>query len=116
MTDVKNRTTYAEQIEKLRSRGCLIRNEAACEDVLKNIGYYRLSAYFLPFKNVDGSYQKDLTFERVYNIYEFDRKLRNLLFAAIEVIEVSFRARIAYSSSFLSTALPLIAIPIIQVV
>lgn len=99
MTDVKNHTTYAEQIRKLRSRGCLIRNEAACEDVLKNVGYYRLSAYFLPFKNVDGSYQEDLTFERVYNIYEFDRKLRNLLFAAIEVIEVSFRARIAYFHS-----------------
>jgi abortive infection bacteriophage resistance protein len=66
---------------------------------LKNIGYYRLSAYFLPFKRDDDNYTEGLSFERVYHIYEFDRKLRNLLFAAIEVIEVSLRARIAYFHS-----------------
>ncbi len=99
MSDVKNHTTYVEQIEKLRSRGCLIGDEIVCENILRNVGYYRLSAYFLPFKSNDGKYQEGLTLERVYNIYEFDRKLRNLLFAAIEVVEVSFRARIAYFHS-----------------
>ena len=41
----------------------------------------------------------NLSFERVYRIYEFDRKLRNLLFAAIEVIEVSLRTRLAHFHS-----------------
>jgi abortive infection bacteriophage resistance protein len=67
---------------------------------LKNVGYYRLSAYFLPFKREDGSYAEGITFERIYNIYEFDRKLRDLFFAAIEVIEVSLRARLSYYHSF----------------
>ena len=40
-----------------------------------------------------------LSFERVYRIYEFDRKLRNLLFSAIEVIEVSLRTRLAHFHS-----------------
>jgi abortive infection bacteriophage resistance protein len=99
MIDVKKHATYAEQIDKLRSRGCIIYDNAVCENILENVGYYRLSAYFLPFKKDDGSYQDGLTFERIYRIYEFDRKLRNLLFAAIEVVEVSLRARLAYFHS-----------------
>lgn len=99
MSQVKQHITYEEQIEKLRSRGCVIRDSAACKNILENIGYYRLSAYFLPFKKKDGSYAEGLPFEKVYHIYEFDRKLRNLLFAAIEVIEVHFRTRLAYFHS-----------------
>lgn len=99
MSQVKQHITYEEQIEKLRSRGCVINDRAACKSILENIGYYRLSAYFLPFKKKDGSYIEGLSFERVYHIYEFDRKLRNLLFAAIEVIEVHLRTQLAYFHS-----------------
>ena len=99
MSEVKRHYTYAEQIEKLRSRGCIITDDAVCERKLQHIGYYRLSAYFLPFKKDDNRYTDGLTFDKVYHIYEFDRKLRNLLFAAIEVIEVSLRARLAYFHS-----------------
>ena len=96
---IKEHSSYTEQITKLRSRGCIITDDAACEQILKHIGYYRLLAYLLPFKNEDGTYGKNLSFERVYHIYEFDRKLRNLLFSAIEVIEISLRARLAYFHS-----------------
>jgi abortive infection bacteriophage resistance protein len=99
MGEVKQHLTYKEQIEKLQSRGCVISDAAACESILRNIGYYRLSAYFLPFKKDDDCYEDDLSFDKVYHIYEFDRKLRNLLLAPIEVIEVSLRARLAYFHS-----------------
>lgn len=96
MSEVKQHLTYKEQIEKLRSRGCIITDDEFCEKILENIGYYRFSAFFLPFKTDNGSYVDGLTFDQVYHLYEFDRKLRNLLFAAIEVIEVSLRARLSY--------------------
>lgn len=99
MSDVKKHQTYEEQVIKLRSRGCVINDDIACKNILKHIGYYRLSAYFLPFKKDDDNYTEGLSFEKVCHIYEFDRKLRNLLFAAIEVIEVSLRARLAYFHS-----------------
>ena len=35
-------------------------------------------------------------FNTVYQIYEFDRKLRNLIFAAIEEVEIYLRAKFAY--------------------
>ena len=99
MADVKQHRTYREQIEKLRSKGCIMENDAECKTILENTGYYRFSAYFLPFKSSDGSFVEHLTFNKVYHVYEFDRKLRNLLFSAIEVIEVSLRSRLAYYHS-----------------
>lgn len=99
MSEVKRHLTYDEQYEKLCSRGCVVTDSENCKNILKNTGYYRLSAYFLPFR-IDGEkYEEGLLFDKVYHIYEFDRKLRNLLLSAIEVIEVSFRARLAYFHS-----------------
>ena len=94
MSEVKPHLSYEGQINKLREKGCIIADDSFCESILVNIGYYRLSAYFLPFKNKDGKYVDNLSFEKVYRIYEFDRKLRILLFSAIEVIEVSLRTRL----------------------
>ena len=100
MSEVKKPATYAEQITQLKKHGCVIADENFCMNVLEEVGYYRLSAYFLPFKNDDGNYKIGTTFERVYNIYEFDRKLRNLIFSAIETIEVSLKSRLSYFHSF----------------
>ena len=99
MNEVKPHLSYEGQINKLREKGCIIDDDSFCRNVLVNIGYYRLSAYFLPFKSFDGTYMDNLSFKRVYRVYEFDRKLRNLLFSAIEVIEVSLRTRLAHFHS-----------------
>lgn len=89
-------TTYTEQLTKLKERGCVIEDEAACCEVLKAVNYYRLSAYFLPFKDANGHYKDGTTFRKVYRIYEFDRKLRGILFSAVEEVEIFLRARFAY--------------------
>lgn len=96
MPQIKPYCTYEEQIDILRDKGCIVKDEEFCKIVLTNINYYRLSAYFLPFKQNDGSYQKGTTFEKIYHIYEFDKKLRNLFLSALEVIEVSFRSRLSH--------------------
>jgi abortive infection bacteriophage resistance protein len=96
MAQLKSPTTYKQQLEKLRSRGCHIPDIPLCEGILSRINYYRLSAYFLPFKDANGNYMPGTDFNSVYQIYEFDRKLRNLLFAVIEEVEVYLRAKFAY--------------------
>ena len=82
MDQVKKFSIYDELLNKLRDRGCIINNASACIEVLKNIGYYRLSAYFYPFMQEDKTFVEKLSFDKVYRIYEFDRKLRNLLLTA----------------------------------
>ena len=96
---MKRPTTYEEQLSLLKSRGLVINDDAACLDILQSINYYRLTAYLLPFKQSDDTFLKGTTFERVYRIYEFDRRLRSLLLSAIEEIELFLRTRLAYYSA-----------------
>lgn len=94
--EIKKATTYREQAEKIEQRGCCIESVDAAVRCLESINYYRLSAYFLPFRKQDGSYNAGTSFSRIVQIYEFDRLLRRSLFSALEEIEISMRARLAY--------------------
>lgn len=94
--EVKKATTFEEQLEIMKRRGCIVEDEKKALQVLKCVNYYRLTAYFLPYKMPDDRYREGTTFEKIYRIYDFDRRLRNLLLMIIERIELYFRAQIAY--------------------
>ena len=96
MTQLKKPTTYQEQLDILKSRGIIIDDPNQCIAVLETVNYYRFTAYFLPFKRSDGQYCENTQFSRVYRIYEFDRKLRSVLFAALEEVEIYLRAKLSY--------------------
>lgn len=93
---IKRPYKYEEQLQKLKDRGCIINDDKKCISILESVNYYRFSAYFLPFKQSNGSYINGTSFEKVFNIYEFDRKLHTILFNALEEIEIFIRAKIAY--------------------
>ncbi|MCO1604029.1 Abi family protein [Desulfosporosinus nitroreducens] len=92
---VKDPTTYQEQISILKSRGMGIPVDSQAEDVLKRVNYYRLSAYMLTLKE-NNKFYDGVTFEDVYHIYEFDKRLRNMIIEVLEGIEIAFRTHIAY--------------------
>lgn len=94
--DVKEPKSFDEQLNILKERGCIIGDENYAIRVLQHINYYRLSAYLLPYKRNDGKYASGTTFNTIHRIYEFDRKLRNLLFIIIEEIELTLRTQLAY--------------------
>ena len=96
MTQLKAPTTYEQQLDILRGRNVLVDNSEKCLSVLESVNYYRFVAYFLPFKQSDGNYRDGTNFQTVYRIYEFDRKLRGILFAALEEVEIFIRAKLAY--------------------
>ena len=96
MAQLKKPTTYQEQLDILQRRNIVIDDPDRCAAVLESINYYRFTAYFLPFKLKDGTYRSGTRFQRVYRIYEFDRKLRGVLFSALEEVEVYLRAKFAY--------------------
>lgn len=90
----------AEQIRKLQGRHLIVSDETTASEYLHNISYYRLRAYTYPFQNnSEGSDHKflhtDISFQDIIDLYCFDRRLRSLLFNAIEKIEVALRTRIA---------------------
>lgn len=43
--EIKCATTIQEQIAKLKKRGMIINNEAKANEILSDIGYYRLGFY-----------------------------------------------------------------------
>lgn len=94
--DLKPATTLDQQLQKLRNRNCFIADPVFCKDVLQWVNYYRFTAYFLPFRQKDGNYINGTSFHRVYRIYEFDRKMRQILFSMIEQIEIYLRSQISY--------------------
>jgi abortive infection bacteriophage resistance protein len=94
--EIKPFLSLTGQIEKLRTRGCLIDDPAQAEAFLSQVSYYRFSAYLLPFKQKDGNYRPGTSFSTVRRIYEFDRRLRTILFAAVARIEVFLRSRFAH--------------------
>ena len=84
--------TINEQIKILKQRGCIIDDEKKARDTLKYINYYRLSNYFEPFSVSKHKYEDGTTFEKIMRVYEMDRKLRSVLLAALEEVEIALRA------------------------
>ncbi len=88
-------STISEQIAKLKERGCIIGDEKKARETLKYINYYRISNYFEPFSINKHKYEEGTTFEKIMQIYEMDRKLRSVLIAALEEIEIALRAAVS---------------------
>lgn len=93
---VKPAKTYQEQVDLIKEKGFIVDDREACITFLKQANYYRLSAYFLPFRKTDGTFVHGVHFQRVQRIYEFDNCIRILLLQAIERIELYTRTQLAY--------------------
>lgn len=93
--------TYSEQIEQLERRGLLFSSKEKSEHLLSVISYYRLSGYWYPLledkkKHV---FKANATFEAAFDLYKFDRELRQLINCELEKIEVAIRAKMIYHLS-----------------
>ena len=80
-----------EQLELLKSRGMLFRDELAAKDVLKSVSYYRLKGYWWDMQSDKAQhlFASSSYFEDVVEKYNYDRELRLVLFYAIEIIPLT---------------------------
>tara|TARA_R110001606_G_scaffold80913_5_gene186361 strand:+ start:2174 stop:3115 length:942 start_codon:yes stop_codon:yes gene_type:complete len=90
----------SQQIALLEERGLEIGDGQLATRALEQIGYYRLSAYWYLFREIEQGNRTD-TFlagarlQDAVSLYIFDKKLRLLVLDAIERIEISLRTDIA---------------------
>ncbi len=93
--------TIAAQIELLKSRGMLFKNEANAPHFLSNISYYRLKGYWWDMQAdvTKHTFNSGTYFEDIIDRYNFDRHLRLILFDAIERIEIGLRSKMIYHLS-----------------
>ena len=94
-------TTIPQQIELLSVRGMNL-NQDEASTWLEHVGYYRLSGYWYPYrvpsdkpKQRLDNFAANTNFHDIALLYEFDRKLRGLVFDGIERLEVALRAALA---------------------
>lgn len=94
----KQALSFPDQLAQLQQRGLQVLDHDRALHWLQRVSYYRLSAYFLPFKDGE-SFRPGTEFNDIAGLYIFDRKLRLLLLDAIERIEVALRTAITYEIS-----------------
>ena len=90
-----------EQIEIMKSKGLVINDESFCKEVLLRENYFFLNGYRRAFmKNKDKSrFINGTTFEELYSLFLFDRKIRNILFKNILIVENNIKSIISYQLS-----------------
>lgn len=94
----KTYTHPFEIITLLKNRGLDVGDFQRAEDYIRNIGYYRLSAYLYPllqFPKEAHRFKVGSTFQEALNLYSFDKKLRLFLFNEIEKVEIALRSVLA---------------------
>ncbi|MCK0106953.1 MAG: Abi family protein [Oleiphilaceae bacterium] len=98
-----------DQLELLQQRGMAIEDQVAAKSYLERLGYYRLSGYWYPFRELDpvhaansktprrlDDFVEGSHFADVVQLYVFDKKLRMLAMDALERIEMAVRVDIAH--------------------
>ena len=112
---IKKWKSIDQQLKILERRGMIVTNRSRAKEMLRRIGYYRLSGYSHPFRKQNKNYpittkaQKstkqppllngfvDYTyFSDVIDLYIFDKQLRILCIDAIERIEIAVRVDVSY--------------------
>ena len=97
----KTPKTFAEQVQLLKNRNLIINDENQAELILSRLSYYHLRGYFLPFEtehilNEGNRFEDGTSFDDIYQLYLFDTKLQEHIFASIKAIEVYLRTTLIY--------------------
>jgi abortive infection bacteriophage resistance protein len=90
------------QIQKLQSRGMVVRDPALATRFLKTCNFYRFGGYAIAYWQSSARPQQYLAgtqFEDVVNLINFDRALRMLTLDAIERLEVAVRSALTSTAS-----------------
>lgn len=95
----KPATTVEAQVAQLCARGLVCPDVSRAVRHMRTIGYYRLSAYWLPFEDPPAPgetrskrFSGGTSWDDVIELYSFDRKLRLLVMDGIDRAEVAVRA------------------------
>jgi abortive infection bacteriophage resistance protein len=103
---VKPFLEYGELVDQLSARGMSIEDRERAIRKITQVGYYRLSGYWHVARRFEthehhtrtylNEFRHGTSFNAIYELYTFDKRLRLELLDALERIEVYFRTVIAH--------------------
>lgn len=90
-----------EQIEILRSKGLIIKDEDKTKEILFRENYFFVNGYRHLFmqSTKERQFIPGTTFEELYGTFVFDRRVRNIFFKYILVVENNVKSIISYTLS-----------------
>lgn len=93
--------TLDEQIEILKSRGLIVDDYDRAKSILFRENYFFVNGYrhLLTKPNQPNQFVEGATFEELYSIFVFDRKVRNIIFQNILIVENNVKSIISYQMS-----------------
>lgn len=93
--------TLNEQIDILKERGLIINNEKEVHDILLRENYFFINGYRHLFAKEKGNdiFIDGTRFEELYATFIFDRKIRNIFFKYLLVVENNVKSIISYQLS-----------------
>src|SRR5271157_5965426 len=94
MKYTKPALSFSDQADLLIKRGLVAPSKEDIVNKLAAVSYYRLSAYWHPFRQPDNSLAPGTTLDLVWRRYSFDRQVRLHVLDAVERVEISFRTQL----------------------
>jgi len=93
--------TLDEQIQILKSRGLVVTDLEKAKNVLLRENYFFISGYRHLFmkSSKDNVFIPGTTFEELYAMFVFDRRIRNIFFKNLLIIENNIKSLISYQLS-----------------
>ena len=93
--------TLDEQIQIFRSKGLVITDEDKTKDILLRENYFFINGYRHLFMKSwkDSNFIPGTTFEELYAMFVFDRRVRNIFFKNLLIVENNIKSLISHQLS-----------------
>ena len=93
--------TLDEQVEIFRSKGLVIVDEEKTKDILLRENYFFINGYRHLFMKSwkDSNFIPGTTFEELYAMFVFDRRVRNIFFKNLLIVENNVKSLISHQLS-----------------
>ncbi len=93
---MKQYKSSEELLDHIISKGVTVTNKDYALNKIKKYSYYSIvNTYKNVFKTMDNNYKKNVTFEEIYSLYEFDKNIRFIFLTYILEIEAVIKSLLA---------------------
>lgn len=92
--------TIDELIVNIKSKNINFKNENDVKQILEVNNYYFIMGYKFAFKNNDGTYKNNTSFEDIYSLYLFDKMLKLVILDPI--LEIEQKLKTIYTNNYSS--------------
>lgn len=94
----KTYLTINELINNIKSKNINIKDENNVRNILETNSYYFIMGYKFAFKNNDGTYKSNTSFEDIYSLYIFDKMLKLIILDPI--LEIEQKLKTIYTNNY----------------